>query len=370
MDIPQLDLKAQYVRIKEEIQEAVLQVLESQRFILGAGVEEFEQALAEYSGTETAVGVASGTDALVLALTALGISPGDEVITSPYTFVATASAIRRVAARPVFVDIDPGTFNLDVGRLEEAIGKRTRAIIPVHLFGQCAEMDEILMLAKKYGLWVIEDAAQAIGAEYKGKKAGSMGHAGCLSFFPSKNLGAYGDGGAILTDDVQLAEKIRSLRMHGTEVIKGKSVFGLNSRLDAVQAAVLKVKLKYLDGWIEERQKRVQAYRNALADMDQSWLCLPHARPYNRHIYHQFVVRAKDRDGLKEFLLKKRIGTAIYYPVPLHLCPGFADLNYRPGDLPQAEKAAAESLALPIFAELTSQQVDYLAKAIWNFYSP
>lgn len=369
MEIPQLDLKAQYATIREEVQEAMAQILETQKFILGPGVEEFEQELALYCGTKAAVGVASGTDALVLSLVALGIGPGDEIITSPYTFLATASSIRRVGARPVFVDIEPDTFNFDVSSIERAISSKTRAIMPVHLFGQCAEMDDVLKLSNKYGLWVVEDAAQAIGAEYKGKKAGSLSHAGTLSFFPSKNLGGYGDGGAVLTNDIKLAERIKSLRTHGSEVVSDKMVQGMNSRLDALQAAILKVKLRYLDGWIEERRKRAQDYCDALGTLDQAWLRLPSVRPYNRHTYHQFVVRAKDRDRLKEFLLRKGISTAIYYSSPLHLSPGFAGLNCKPGDLPQAEKAATESLALPMYAELTSQQISYLAKVVSQFYS-
>ena len=366
MKVPLVDLKAQYISIKEEVDRAIAETLREQRFILGPAVASLEEEVADYCHVRYAVGVASGTDALILSLMALGIGEGDEVITTPFTFIATASAIRRVGARPVFVDIDPLTFNIDVGRIEDKVSGRTKAVIPVHLFGQTADMKEVLDLAARHGLHIIEDAAQAIGAQYGPRRAGSMGDLGCLSFFPSKNLGGYGDGGMVLTGDEGLAGNIKRLRHHGCLVINGREVLGFNSRLDELQAAILRVKLKYLEEWIEARRKNASAYREHLSGLE--FVTLPQERAGNRHTYHQFVIRARDRDRLKEYLDRNDIGTAVYYPLPLHLAPGFADLGYRPGDLPEAEAASKEVLALPIYPELTSGQIELVAGVIRKFY--
>ena len=377
MNIPLLDLKAQYATIKDEIKTAIDDVLESQYFILGPKVGQFEQEIAKYCHVQHAVGVASGSDALLLAMMAIDVGYGDEVITTPYTFFATAGSISRLGAQPVFVDIDPKTYNINPDLIEKQITKRTKAIIPVHLYGQCADMDPILEIAQRHNLYVIEDAAQAIGAEYKGKKAGSIGHIGCLSFFPSKNLGGYGDGGMVITNDAELAEKIRVLRVHGAKSKYYHSVIGCNSRLDALQAAVLSIKLKYLDGWSEKRRKNAEIYNQLFAaDVD---VVLPHVEAYNYpvakrrgealvHIYNQYIIRAKRRDALREFLRKHSIGTEIYYPVSLHLQKCYADLGYGQGDFPESERAVEETLALPIYPELTYEQQEDVAEAVKTFY--
>ena len=350
MQVPLLDLKAQYATIKDEIKAAIDEVLESQYFILGPKVQQFEEEIAEYCNVQHAVGVASGSDALLLALMAIDVSYGDEVITTPYTFFATAGSISRLGAKPVFVDIDEKTYNINPELIAKKITDKTKAIIPVHLYGQCADMDPILEIGKEYNLCIIEDAAQAIGAEYKGRKAGSMGDMGCLSFFPSKNLGGYGDGGMVITNNEELTERIRMLRVHGAKPKYYHSLIGLNSRLDALQAAVLSVKLKYLDGWSEFRRQNAENYNHLFADTD---VVTPYVEPYNRHIYNQYIIRVSKRDELQEFLKERNIGTAIYYPVPLHLQGCYADLGYQEGDFPESENAAKETLALPIYSELT-----------------
>jgi len=366
MAIPLVDLKAQYETIKGEINEAIKEVLESQMFILGPKVKELEEKIADYCNVKYGVGVASGSDAILLALMAAGVGCGDEVITVSFTFFATAGSISRLGAKPVFVDIDPETYNIDPELIEGKITDKTKAIIPVHLYGQCADMDPILDVAKKHNLYVIEDAAQAIGAKYKDRKAGSMGQLGCLSFFPTKNLGGYGDGGMVLTNDAELADKVSILRVHGSKPKYYHSVIGCNSRLDAIQAAILLAKLKYLDEWSEARRRNAKVYDSLFMDMD---IVIPYAEDFNYHIYNQYVIRIKDRDGLRAALGKAGIGTEIYYPVPLHLQKCYSDLGYREGDLPASEEAAKHALALPIYAELTRDQQKQVAEIVGGFLS-
>jgi len=374
MKVPLLDLKAQYRTIRGEIKAAIDEVLESQHFILGEKVKELEGAIADYSGSKFGVGVASGSDALLLSLMALKVGYGDKVITTPYTFFATAGSISRVGAKPIFVDIDPDTYNLSGDRLSEYFNRsvsreKIKAIIAVHLFGQCAAMDPIMKIASENGLPVIEDAAQAIGSRYKERKAGSMGELGCFSFFPSKNLGGCGDGGLVISSNEHLAERVRILRVHGSKPKYHHKVIGCNSRLDTLQAAVLLVKLKYLDTWTAQRRENADYYRQNFQENGLTeFLDLPGVREGNYHIYNQFVIRAKQRDELQNFLFQKGIGTEIYYPIPLHLQECYRHLNYKAGDFPQSEKAARETLALPIYPELTTAQQDYLVEKIKEFY--
>ncbi len=363
--IPLVDLKAQYETIKDEIDTAVHEVMEGQWFILGPNVKRLEEEIADYCDVKCGVGVASGTDALLLSLMAVGIGCGDEVITTPFTFFATAGSLSRLGAKPVFVDIDPKTYNINPQLIEDKITEKTKAIIPVHLYGQCADMDPILELARKHDLYVIEDAAQAIGARYKDRQAGSMGHFGCLSFFPTKNLGGCGDGGMVLTDDADLAEKVRILRAHGSKPKYYHSVVGCNSRLDAIQAAVLLVKLKYLDGWSEARRKNAENYNRLFTGID---IVTPYVEGHNYHIYHQYVVRVSKRDELQSFLKEQNVSTAVYYPVPLHLQACYSELGYGEGDLPESERAAREVLALPVYPELTLEQQERIAKVVGDFY--
>lgn len=338
--VPLLDLKAQYANIKDEVTEAINRVVESQYLILGPEVQAFEEEIAAYSQCEHAIGVSSGTDALLISLMAIGIQPGDEIITTPYTFFATAGSIARLCARPVFVDIDPLTYNVDPTKIEAAITPHTKAIIPVHLYGQMADMDPIMEIAEKHGLYVIEDAAQAIGAEYKGKRAGSIGHLGCFSFFPSKNLGGFGDGGMVVSNDLELADRVRLLRNHGYRPKYYNKIVGGNFRLDALQAAVLRVKLKHLDNWTEKRQKNAENYRRLFRETDlissENLVKLPYDTGWGRHIYNQFVIRVSKRDELKTYLKEKGIGCEVYYPVPLHLQECFADLGYKKGGFPNS----------------------------------
>jgi len=362
--VPFLDLKAQYIKIKDEIKSAIDEVLDSQRFILGDKVRQFEEEIAEYCHVKHAIGVASGSDALLLALMAIGVGRGDEVITTPYTFFSTAGSISRLGARPVFVDIDIRTYNINPALIEEKITERTKAIIPVYLYGQCADMDDILRIGKKHNLCIIEDAAQAIGAQYKGRKAGSMGHFGCLSFFPTKNLGGYGDSGMVLTNNAELADKIEVLRVHGGKPKYYHAIIGCNSRLDAIQAAVLLVKLKHLDAWSKGRRKKAEIYNQLFTNSNTA---RPYVEDYNYHIYNQYVIRVQNRDELKKFLTKKNIGTEIYYPVPLHLQQCYTDLGYQIGDFSQSEKAARETLALPIYPELTQEQQREVVEAVEEF---
>jgi len=376
MKIPLLDLKAQYSTIQDEIKAAVEEVLESQHFILGPKVEELERNIAAYSGTRYAVGVSSGTDALLVSLMALDIKPGDEVITSPFTFFSTAGAISRLNARPVFVDIDAFTYNIDPQKIESKITNKTKAIIPVHLFGQCADMDPILEVARKYGLHIIEDAAQSIGAEYKGKRAGSIGDLGIFSFFPSKNLGGYGDGGMVVTDDEALYEKIKILRVHGSKPKYYHKIVGGNFRLDALQAAVLNVKLKYLDTWSQKRRENAVYYDKKFQEIglkENGYIRTPEpvyrlSGDKNYHIYNQYTIHSKNRDKLQAFLKENGIGTEIYYPVSLHLQECFKDLGYKKGDLPFSEEASSSVLSLPVYPELTIAQKDYIIHKISEFY--
>jgi len=369
--VPLLDLKAQWATVKEEVTQAVAAVFESQQFILGPVVEECEKRIAEYCRCGFGVGVTSGTDALLIAMMAEGIGPGDEVITTPYTFFATAGSIARLEAKPVFVDICPKTYNLNVAQIEGKITGRTRAIIPVHLYGQCADMDTVLEVAGRHKLVVIEDAAQAIGAESKGRRAGSLGHYGCFSFFPSKNLGCAGDGGMVTTQDPERAEKLRVLRAHGSKPKYYHKTIGGNFRFDAVQAAVVTAKLPHLDRWTAGRQANAARYRRlfeASGLVRDGLVGLPHELPDARHIYNQLVVRAARRDQLQACLKEQGIGSEIYYPVPMHLQECFAYLGYRPGDFPESEQAARETLALPIYPELSDEQAGYVVDRIREFY--
>jgi len=364
MKVPLLDLQAQYAAIREELRTKVDEVMDSCQYILGPYVEEFEQAVAGYCGTRHAVGVASGTDALLLALRACGVGPGDEVITTPYSFFSTAGVISHLGARPVFVDIEPRTYNIDTGLIAGKITPKTRAIMPVHLFGQCAEMDPIMALAERHGLKVVEDAAQAIGARHQDRKAGAMGHLGCFSFYPSKNLGGLGDGGMVVTDDEELADLVRILRVHGGRRSYYHAIVGYNSRLDGLQAAALKVKLNYLDEWTERRRRHAAIYDEQLGGLD---LVTPRAEEYNRHIYNQYTIRVSDRDGLQHHLTERGIGTALYYPLPLHLQECYRDLGGREGDCPEAERAARETISIPVYPELSEEQQGYVIEQIRSF---
>jgi dTDP-4-amino-4,6-dideoxygalactose transaminase len=376
MKVPFFDLVPQFVSLENEIYSALDEVFKTQQFILGPHVKTLELAISRYTETPHAIGVASGSDALLLSLMALGIEAGDEVLLPPFTFFATAGAVSRVGAIPVFVDIDPLTFNVDPSRIEEKITPKTKAIIPVHLFGQCADMGPILRIANANRLFVIEDAAQALGSDYrpgpdtKGQKAGQMGDFGCFSFFPTKNLGAFGDAGMIVTKDPALAERTRLLRVHGSHPKYFHKLIGINSRLDTLQAAVLLVKLRFLDQWTKERQKKAKQYEKHLAHLAATLagFRLPITQYENRHIYNQYMILAPERDRLRQFLQERGIGTEIYYPVPLHLQECYAFLNHRRGDFPASEKAAEEILALPIFPELSDDQQAYVAEQINAFY--
>jgi dTDP-4-amino-4,6-dideoxygalactose transaminase len=384
-NVPLLDLKAQYAQIRSEVMPVIEQVCESQRFILGDHVLALEAEVARYCTTSAGIGTSSGTDALLLALMALELRAGDEIITSPFSFFATAGTIARAGARPVFCDIDPVSFNLSPaavhafterqcevrgGRLiNRATGGRVKGLMPVHLYGQAADMDPLMTIARQYGLKVIEDAAQAIGTEYKnGVRVGSIGDIGCFSFFPSKNLGAFGDAGLCTTSDAELAESMRVLRVHGGKPKYYHAVIGANFRIDELQAAILRVKLKYLDGWTAGRQRNAAVYDGAFAAaMFKGKLAPPQALP-GRHIFNQYVVRVEKRDALKDFLTRRGIGTEIYYPVPLHLQICFDYLSYRAGDFPESERAAQETLALPVYPELSQAQLEHVIASIAEFY--
>jgi dTDP-4-amino-4,6-dideoxygalactose transaminase len=385
MTVPLLDLKPQYRALKAELDAAMLEVAASQMFILGPEVRALESEIAAYCGAQHGIGLSSGTDALLIALMVYGIGPGDEVVTSSYTFFATGGTIARVGARPVYLDIDPEDFNLDPRLLGDflsrgcerrdgelvnrATGGRVRALMPVHLYGQSADMDAIMALAREYGLPVIEDAAQAIGTEWKGRRVAGIGEIGCLSFFPTKNLGAFGDAGMCVTNDDDLASKLRILRVHGGEPKYYHSVIGGNFRIDEIQAAVLRVKLRHLDAWHAARQRNAAYYDRAFAAAGiAARVSTPTARPGCRHIYNQYVIRVPDRDRLRAYLGKQGVGTEIYYPVPLHMQQCFAYLGYRPGDCPESARAAGETLALPIYPELTEAQLQYVVDTIAAFY--
>ena len=366
-----LDLKAQFAEIRDEIVEAVNGVLESQHFILGPEVEALEHEIAEYVGAEYAIGCGSGSDALLLAQMAIGIEPDDEIITAPFTFAATAGSIARLKARPVFVDINPDTFNIDERQIEAAITPRSRAIMPVHLFGLPANMDAILEIARRHHLVVIEDAAQAIGARWKGRGIGSLGTFGCFSFFPSKNLGGAGDGGMITTNDLQLAQRLRVLRVHGARRKYQYELLGINSRIDALQAAILRVKLRYLNDWAQRRRRNAERYRELFTEYGLTeQLRLPCSQETSVHVYNQYSIRAPRRDELQAYLRDHGIPTEIYYPRPLHCEPAFTYLGYRAGEFPIAEATCREVLALPIYPELTLAQQHRIVTAMSHFYQP
>ncbi|HTW91829.1 MAG TPA: DegT/DnrJ/EryC1/StrS family aminotransferase [bacterium] len=384
MNVPLLDLKAQYLSIRPEIDAAFAEVCESQKFILGPQVKALEEAIAKYCGCAHAVGVSSGTDALLISLMAEGIGPGDEVITTAYSFFATAGCIARLGAKPVFVDIDPVTYNIDPTRIEERCTNRTKAILPVHLYGQMADMDPIMDVAERHDLIVVEDGAQAIGAEYKGKRAGSIGHYGCFSFFPSKNLGAFGDGGIVTTNDTERADRLRVLRAHGSKPKYYHRLVGGNFRLDTLQAAIVLAKLKHLDGWTAGRQTNAQRYYRLFREsglVSSGLLQLPEI-PFssgtmdeerakmngNRHVVNQYVIRVSRRNELQAFLKERGIGTEVYYPLPLHLQECFAYIGQRTGDLPESEKAANETLAVPVYPELSDDQARYVVDSIVTFH--
>lgn len=387
MNVPLLDLKPQYQSLKSELDEAIIKVAESQYFILGPEVKSMEEAFCEYLNCKHAIGVSSGTDALLLALMAIDIQPEDEVIVPTYSFFATAGVVSRLNAKPVLTDVDPITFNIDPNDFEKKITDKTRAVIPVHLYGQSAEMDRIIEIAKAHNIKVIEDAAQAIGTQYKdGRFVGTIGDIGCFSFFPSKNLGCYGDGGLVTTNDDELAEMLTIKRVHGGEPKYYHKVIGGNFRLDAIQAAVLKVKLPHLDSWSQQRRENAELYTKLFIENDLSEetgkarfdevnkVLLP--KPLykeqkdvkNYHIYNQYIIRVEKRDELRSFLAEKNIGSEIYYPVPFHLQECFIDLNYKKGDFPIAEFSADTSLALPIYPELSDEQVKYVVDSIKEFF--
>jgi dTDP-4-amino-4,6-dideoxygalactose transaminase len=375
MKVPLLDLKAQYLAIKAEVDSAVAEVMESQHFILGPKVEECEKAIARYSTCSHAVGVSSGSDALLACLMAENIGVGDEVITTTYTFFATAGAIARLGATPVFVDIDPVSYNLNASQIESKVTPRTRAIIPVHLYGQMADMDAVMQVAEKHGLIVIEDAAQAIGGEYKGRRAGSIGHYGCFSFFPSKNLGTAGDGGMIVTQNAQRAEKLMVLRGHGSKPKYHHKIIGGNFRLDAIHAAIVSAKLPHLDDWTAARQRNAKRYDQLFKEAGMttavhgsSSVTIPIVTT-DRHIFNQYVIRVSRRDELQAALKAQGVGTEVYYPVPMHLQDCFAYLGHGAGAFPESEKVAEHTLALPIHPELTEPQAKYVVDCIRDFYS-
>lgn len=366
--LPFLDLKAQFATIRSEILDAVTHTLDSQHFILGPEVEALEKAISVLTGCSHAIGCASGSDALILALLALEIDRADEVITTPFTFVASAGSIARVGAKPVFVDIDPLTFNINPQAIEKAITPRTKAIMPVHLFGLSADMNAIHEIAAAHRLSVIEDAAQAIGARYEGRAVGSLGQLGCFSFFPSKNLGGAGDGGMITTNDAKLADRLRVLRVHGARTKYEYEMLGMNSRLDALQAAILRVKLRHLDRWAVARRNNAQRYRELFREFRlESMITSPVASARLSHVYNQFTIRVKDRDALREHLQDRGIPTEIYYPKPLHLQKAFAYLGHKKGDFPASESACLEVMSLPIYPELTEEQQRSVVAAIADF---
>jgi dTDP-4-amino-4,6-dideoxygalactose transaminase len=369
--IPFLDLKTQFAGIRDEVMVAIAGVMESQSFIMGPDVKLLEEELGAMLGAKHAIACASGTDALILSLMAAGIGPGDEVITTPFSFIATAGSIAHVGAKPVFVDIDPASYNIDTALIPGAITERTRAIMPVHLFGNPADMDPILEIGQERRLLIIEDAAQAIGARWKGHAAGTLGDFGCFSFFPSKNLGGAGDGGLITTNRDDMAERLRMLRVHGSKKKYHHEILGTNSRLDTLQAAILRVKARHLDEWTRGREAHANRYCQIFQELQLQSVMIPPTIPQTeiRHVYNQFTIRCRFRDELKDFLKGKGVPTEIYYPLCLHLQPAFSYLGHKPGDCPAAEKASAEVLSLPVNAELTEGQQQWIAKSIAEFYS-
>ncbi|MBI4417981.1 MAG: DegT/DnrJ/EryC1/StrS family aminotransferase [Ignavibacteriales bacterium] len=367
MAIQMVDVVGQYRKIKDEIDEAIHRVLDSGQFILGKEVAEFEKAAAGYLGVKHAVGCASGTDALQVAMMALGVGPGDDVVTTPFTFVATTETIVLLGATPVYADIDPKTFNIDPEQLSRAVTKKTKAIIPVHLYGQSADMDPIMEVARKHGIPVLEDAAQAMGAEYRGRKVGGIGLMGAISFFPSKNLGAFGDAGMIVTNDDSLAERLRMIIVHGSKVRYQHEILGVNSRLDTIQAAVLKVKLKYLDQWCEARRAAAQKYNALLSGSD---ITVPFEAPYGRHVFHQYTIRLGQRDAAVEALVRANIPYAIYYPIPLHLQPAFRRPGVGEGSFPVTELVCHEVLSLPMHTELSNEQQSAIVSVVRSVVQP
>jgi dTDP-4-amino-4,6-dideoxygalactose transaminase len=361
-----IDLKRQYEPIKNDVENAVKTVLDHGQFILGPELKRFEAEVAEYCDIKHAIGVASGTDALLLALRAFHVGPGDEVITSAFSFFASAGVISRLGAKPVFVDIDPDTYNIDPELIEKAITRKTKAIMPIHLFGQCADMDPIVEIAKRHGIKVVEDAAQAIGSKYRDIYAGAVSDAGCFSFFPTKNLGCAGDGGMIVTNDDKLADAIRILRVHGGRSEYHHEIVGYNSRLDTIQAALLSAKLPHLKGWTEARRKNAARYDEALKALP---LKTPKVMPWAYHIYNQYTIALDRRDELQNWLKERQIGHKVYYPVPFHMQECFGDLNYSAGDLPHSEKAAKAVISIPIFGEMTGEEQDEVIDAIKGFFA-
>jgi len=364
MQVPFVDISRQHETLEPQIQEAISQVFSKSAFVAGAFAEAFEEAFAQYCGVRHAVGVGSGTDALWLALRALGVGEGAEVITVPNSFIATAEAISLCGAQPVFVDVDPVDQLMDVERLEAAITPRAKAIVPVHLFGQTADMDPIMEVAQRYGLWVVEDSCQAHGALYKGRRAGSIGHAGCFSFYPSKNLGACGEGGAVVTNDPQIATKVRVLRDHGQSRKYTHAVIGWNARLDGLQGAILSVKLPHLEAWNEARRRHAKAYKEGLEELEGEGLLLPKERESNRHVYHLYPIRVKERDRIMEGLGARGVSCGIHYPVPIHLQEAYRSLGYAPGSFPVAEQCARELLSLPMFPELREEEVAWVIRQV------
>ncbi len=365
MKVPLLDLKRQYQSVKPELDSAIMNVLAHTQFILGPDVKQFEEEAAAFCGIKHAIGVASGTDALLLALRACGVGPGDEVITSTFSFFASAGVISRLGATPVFADIDPKTYNVTADQIAKKVTSKTKAIMPVHIYGQMVDMDPLMELANSKKIPVVEDAAQAIGAKYKGKKAGTLGRFGCFSFFPSKNLGGLGDGGMVTCQSDEDAELVRKLRVHGSKPKYYHSLVGYNSRLDSLQAAALSVKLKYLESWTGGRRKRAARYNQLLAGLPFE---TPFEREHNFHIYHQYTVAVPKRNELRKFLTEREVGTEIYYPLPLHLQECYASLGYKEGSFPVAEKRAVEVLSLPIFPELTDEEQNFVAGSVREFY--
>lgn len=369
MQVPQFSLSSQIMKIKEELDEAMEKVIKKGSFIIGENVRKIEEEVAYYLGVKYGIAVANGSDALYLALLACGVGPGDEVITTPFTFFATAGSIVRAGAVPVFVDIEPGTYNIDVNKIDNKVTDKTKAIMPVHLYGQSAEMAPLMQLANKYNLKVIEDTAQAMGSTYNGQQTCSFGDAGCLSFFPTKNLGCFGDGGMVVTNDSHVAEKLRMFRVHGAKKKYYHEILGINSRLDELQAAVLVVKLKYLDEWITARNNIAANYLELFEQYGLDEIVKPpYAIDKSYHTYNQYTVRVTYKDELQAYLKEHGVGTAVYYPLPLHLQPVFSSLNYKAGDFPEAEKACREVISLPVFPELGYEQQEYVVNNIKCFY--
>jgi dTDP-4-amino-4,6-dideoxygalactose transaminase len=362
MKVPFLDLKSQYESIKDDINNAINDVIGKTAFAGGPFVKKFEEEFAAFCKTKQCIGVGSGTEALWLALLGLGIGPGDEVITAPNTFIATAEAISFCGAKPIFVDVDENTYNMNPALVEETITPRTKAIIPVHLFGQMADMDPIMEISKKRGIFVIEDAAQAHGAEYKGRRAGSIGDAGCFSFYPGKNLGAYGEAGAVVTNDEELDQKIRMLRDHGQAKKYHHTYIGWNSRMDGIQGAILSVKLKHLEKWTESRRRNAKIYDELLQEVPE--VVTPQEMTYGKHVYHLFAIRTAERDRMIAALAEKEIFCGIHYPIPVHLLDAYKSLNLRKGSFPVAEKSASEFVSLPMFPELTREKIEFVVRGV------